>query len=421
MPTTTPSPKTLPASFDNDHISRKKKNKMTYYNKKLVLSLIFLVFAILSLGVNAQVSLVQNAIDKIDGYKNFSYQSVNKLKELFTRDTIMEQHNSLFIKAPEDKNFGYLFSIETKEESDKPVYTDLYNGQNIIHITPGDSTYKIQEDLSFNIQSTLPGSLKWIQGRLEKQSSKIIKTKDTTINAINSHHLIATVWDTVINKERCYTEVHFFIDKLIGMPDLIIVKSRNRTFGDRISNYYSETRYFDYKVDQNNIAITSMAIPKGLHPQKAQPVLPKAQLDLLAAGSIAPDWILFDAKDKKMSLAQLKGKVIMMDFFFIGCFGCMEALKPLNKLHEKYRNKDVVMVSMTFRDNKKSVTEFKEDYNIKYPIYINAGDVVKSYNVEAFPTFYFIDKEGKIANVVVGYDDNFEEKVISIIDKLLNE
>lgn len=394
---------------------------MIYYEKKLVKRFICFALVMLSLDINAQVSLVQNAIDKISDYKNFSYKSINRVKEFFVADTIMEQHNSLFVKAPEDKNLGYLFSIEAQEENDKLKYTDLYNGQNLIHIVPKDSTYEIQEGFAFDVQSTLPGILQWIRGRLEKQSSKAVKTKDTTINAINNYHLIVTVYDTIINNEHNYTDVNLFIDSLSGMPDLIIIRSRSTTYGDGISNYYSETRYSDYKLNQNNIDLASLTIPEGLHPRKKQPVLPKEQHDLLAPGSVAPDWVLSDARDKKMSLGQLKGKVVLLDFFFIGCFGCMEALKPLNILHEKYRNKNVAMASMTFRDSKKSVTAFEKNYNIKYPIYINAGDVVKSYNVETFPTFYFIDKEGKIANVIIGYDNDFEKKVTSVIDKLLNE
>jgi peroxiredoxin len=161
-----------------------------------------------------------------------------------------------------------------------------------------------------------------------------------------------------------------------------------------------------------------MTIPKGFHPPKEQP---KEQSALLASGAVAPDWSLYTAEGKKVSLTEMKGKVVLLDFFFIGCEGCMRSLKPLNKLHEKYKNQNVAMVSMTYRDSKKSVIEFKKNYNIKYPIYVDAGDVVKLYHVEGFPTFYLINKEGKIANVIVGYSDDFEEKVTSIIDDLLKK
>jgi peroxiredoxin len=122
-----------------------------------------------------------------------------------------------------------------------------------------------------------------------------------------------------------------------------------------------------------------------------------------------------------MSLTEMKGKVVLLDFYFIGCFPCMQAIKPLNKLHEKYKNQNVVIASITGRDNDKSVLAFDKNYQIKYPGYVNAADVVKSYHVENFPTFYFIDKEGKIANVLVGYSDDFEEKVTSVINNLLNK
>jgi len=378
---------------------------------------ICIVFVLHNIDVDAQASLVQRTIDKIESYKNFSYQSINKTKEYYTNDTITEQNNAVFAKVPDDKNSGYLFNIETINENNKVTYTDLYNGQNLIHIIPRDSTYSIQKFNEFN-KGTLLSSLNWIKSRLEKTTSEIIKTPDTTINGVDSYHLIATISDTIINKERNYTFAHLFIDKLSGMPDCIIVQARYSTFGDGISTYYSETRYFDYKVNQDNIDITSMNFPQGFRPLKEQP---RQQSALLSPGTVAPDFTLYTPDGKKMTLTQMKGKVVMLDFFFIGCGNCMESLKSLNDLHEKYKNQSVAMSSMTFRDSKKSTTWFKKNYNITYPIYIDAADVVKSYNVEEFPTFYFIDKEGKIANAIIGYDDHFEQKASSIMDNLLNK
>ena len=97
----------------------------------------------------------------------------------------------------------------------------------------------------------------------------------------------------------------------------------------------------------------------------------------------------------------------------------MLSLRSLDNIYEKYRNQNFVITSLTERDSKKSVLAFDKIYHIKYPGYIDASDAVKSYHVTGFPTFYFIDKEGKIASVLVGYSDNFEEKAITIIDDLL--
>ncbi|HEY0245928.1 MAG TPA: TlpA disulfide reductase family protein [Mucilaginibacter sp.] len=324
------------------------------------------------------------------------------------------QHKDVFSKAPEDKIFGYLFSMETLNKGDNFPYIDLYNGQNLIHITPGDSTYSMRKIQASATQLSLLDYLKRTRGFLDKRPFKI--ASDTTINAIACSHLIINTYDTIINSEHYYTRIHLFFDKLSGMPDYVIGKSRHARTGDGITNYYSEYRYFDYKFNQDNIDIASMTIQKGFHPPKERPALA-----LLTPGTIAPNWTLYAADGKKMSLAQMKGKVVLLDFYFIGCSGCMLSIKPLNNLHEKYKNQNVVIASITERDSKQSVLAFDKQYHIKYPGYVDAADVVKSYHVTGFPAFYFIDKEGKIANVFDGYDDDFEQKTTSIIAYLLNK
>ncbi len=382
--------------------------------RRLIKPFICITVVLSGVDANAQIPVLQQAIDKIESSKNFSYQSVYKQQD-YTSDTLIMLHKDVFLKAPEDKTFGYLFNMETLSPGNTFPYIDLYNGQNLLQVNPGDSTYTMKKIQASTFQGALLNYLKLIKGFFEKRPSEI--AGDTVINGITCSHLIVNTYDTIINKEHYYTRIHVFIDKLSGLPDYIITKSRNTRIGNAITNFYTEFRYFDYKFDQDNVGMISMAIPRGFHPPKERP----AVATLLTAGESAPSWTLYSAEGKKMSLAQMKGKVILLDFFFIGCEGCMLSLKPLNRLHEKYKDKNVAMISLTYRDNKKSVMQFKKKYNIKYPIYVNAADVVKSYRVEAFPTFYFIDKEGKIENVFVGYSDNFEEKVTSIIDELLNK
>jgi thioredoxin-related protein len=105
----------------------------------------------------------------------------------------------------------------------------------------------------------------------------------------------------------------------------------------------------------------------------------------------------------------------------LGAQAAWQSIKPLNAIYEKYQNKELVIASLTERDSKKAVLDFERRYKIKYTGYINAPIVVKSYHVTGFPTFYFIDKEGKIGNVFVGYNDDFEGKITSIINDLLSK
>ncbi|MGF6849359.1 peroxiredoxin [Chitinophaga sp. W3I9] len=384
---------------------------MIYTIKRFTWPFICLLLVLLHLDVHAQVSLVQKAIDKLAGYKNFSYQSVYKQKE-YTSDTLEIHHRDVFSKAPEDKVFGYLFSMEQTIRGNKFPFTTIYNGQSLININPADSTYDIREIKAAAIQGSLPDYLKMIEALLKRRPSELVG--DTIINTINCAHLVINGSDTVINKEHYYTRIHLYIDKLSGMPERVIAHARSSGIGDGVTNYYSETRYFDYKFDQDHIDLASMKIPEGFH-------LPKEGPTLLAPGGIAPGWVLYAADGRKMSSAQMKGKVMLLDFFFIGCAPCMLSLKPLNRLHEKYKNQNVAMVSLTERDSRKSVLGFQRNYRIKYPMYVDAKEVVQSYHVAAFPTFYFIGKDGKIAQVIEGYEEGFEEKATAIINDLLKK
>ena len=386
---------------------------MIFVVKKLVKPALCLTVFLYSNTVDAQISLVQNLIDKVESYKSFGYQSINKLKDM-SADTTVAQNKELFLKAPHDKLFGYLYSIETNHTTENFHRIDLYNGEGLMVLSPEDSTF-FPEKAPY-IGGSVIGGLKFLKERYAKSPFKITMLKDTIINGAANSHLVANVYDTLDNNEHLYSTRHYYIDKQTGLPDLFIIKGRYK-FNGLVNEYYNETKYFDYKLDQPGITEANFVIPKSFKP-RAQQAAPPA---LLAAGSTAPDWTLYDANGKKVSLSQLKGKVVVLDFYFIGCSGCMASINPLNAIYEKYNNNDLIIASLTERDSKKAVLDFEKRYKIKYKGYINAVDVVKSYHVTAFPTFYFIDKEGKIGSVFVGYADNFEKNATSAIDNLLSK
>jgi len=366
-----------------------------------------------SINVSAQATLVQKTIDKIDSYKNVSYRHTNKIKDFFTTDTSTQQTRNIIFKASEDKVLGYLYRTERLNKVDEPTGTELYNGKNVITLNPNDSTYQISE-IRADAGSSVLVKLNWFKSFITKKPLAMVNASDTTINGIICSHLIINTRDTIINKEHLYTRFHLFINKESDMPICILCNARSSEIGNSITNYYSEDSYFDYKFHLD-INTTILTIPNDFHEHKDEP-----ELELLKPGTIAPDLVLEGTDGKKVTLSKLRGKVVLLDYFFIGCYPCMLSIKPLNAMHEKYRKQNVAIVSINHRDGKKSLSEFRKINGLKYPIYINGADAVKTYHVSGFPTFYFIDKKGKIANIIVGYGDDFEKNATSVIDKLLN-
>ncbi len=388
---------------------------MTCLVKNLVKSTLCLTIFLYSNTVDAQISQIQNLITKVEGYNNFSYQSIIKLRDM-SADTTVAHNKELFLKAPNDKLFGYLYSIETNHTTETFHRIDIYNGENLTVLSPIDTTFFFEKEPYSAYNQSLIGTLKSLKDRYNEKPFSITTLKDTIINGITNSHFIANVYDTIDNKVHLYLNRDYYIDKQTGLPGLVVIRGRYKLNG-LVSDYYDEIKYFDYKIDRPDITEANFVTPKNFKP-RAQQAAPPA---LLATGTTAPDWTLYDASGKKVSLSQLKGKVVLLDFYFIGCSGCMASIKPLNAIYEKYHNKDFIIASLTERDSKKAVLDFEKRYNINYASYINAADVVKSYHVTAFPTFYFIDKQGKIGNAFVGYNDDFEGKVTSAINNLLSK
>jgi len=388
---------------------------MTYISPKIYRLALCIVLLLNSAHVNAQISVIQNLIGKFESYKNFSYQSINKRKDMSV-DTTVAFNKELFLKAPDDKQFGYYYSIETDHKTETFHRIDLYNGDGINVLSPSDTSFfPDKESVAYN--QSLIGGLMFLKSYYSTRPFPIKMLQDTVINGVTNTHIVANLSDTIDNNEHLYSRSEFYIDKQTGLPTLVTGKSRYKfSASGPVNDYYDETKYFNYKVNEPDVTLADFTVPNTFHPRKKQPVQPP----LLTSGTIAPDWTLYDVSGNRVSLSQMKGKVVMLDFYFIGCSGCMASINPLNTIYEKYKNKDVIIASLTERDGKKAVTAFEKTYKIKYPGYIGAADVVKAYHVGAFPTFYLIDKEGNIASVI-DYNDDFEQKVTATIDKLLSK
>ena len=160
-------------------------------------------------------------------------------------------------------------------------------------------------------------------------------------------------------------------------------------------------------------AIPSYFKRKDYEPYKAPELLP--------VETMAPTWKLITLSDDSLSLADLKGKVVLIDFFYKSCHPCMKALPLLQKLYEKYKDQGLVVVGIDPFDNKieDDMTNFLAKRGVTYPVLFSTRELPKQYSVSGYPTIYILDKEGKIIHRHSGYSEDMDAMLEEIILKKL--
>jgi thiol-disulfide isomerase/thioredoxin len=121
-----------------------------------------------------------------------------------------------------------------------------------------------------------------------------------------------------------------------------------------------------------------------------------------------------------VKLADYRGKVVVMDFWYRGCGWCMYAMPQVKQLAEDFSGKPVVVLGMNTDREEKDARLVIDTMGLKYPT-IHAQEIPKKYGVQGFPTLIIIDAEGVVRDVHVGYSptlrDDLAKKIKGLLEK----
>jgi thiol-disulfide isomerase/thioredoxin len=148
--------------------------------------------------------------------------------------------------------------------------------------------------------------------------------------------------------------------------------------------------------------------------------LNKNSPQLIPVGSVAPDWKLeIYGTNKKLSLNELKGEVVLLDFWIKNCGPCIQSIPHLKELQNKLKGLKVKIVSINSYDSKNDVDWFCKKFGVDYTVLLNGKAIAEKYGVSGFPTFFIIDKTGKIFLSQFGYGESVQSEIEKAIKKLL--
>lgn len=137
-------------------------------------------------------------------------------------------------------------------------------------------------------------------------------------------------------------------------------------------------------------------------------------------GMDAKPFTVTDLKGKKYSLEKLKGKIIVVNFWFMECKPCRMEIPELNKVVDKYKGKDAVFLGMS-TNSKAQLEKFLEKNEFRYNIVPDSMAVAGTYGVTGFPTHMIIGRDSKITYFSAGYGPGTIEKLDKQIESLLKK
>jgi len=123
--------------------------------------------------------------------------------------------------------------------------------------------------------------------------------------------------------------------------------------------------------------------------------------------------------NETVKITELKGKVVLFDFWHRGCFPCLKAIPDLIKLQEEFKD-DLVIIGINDFDLQEDVTDYFEYKKVNYlSTYKTDDKIFRNLKIQAFPTTVLLDKQGNVIHTDTGYTKAGMRKLRQAIQKVL--
>ena len=140
-----------------------------------------------------------------------------------------------------------------------------------------------------------------------------------------------------------------------------------------------------------------------------------------AATGTAPDLII-RSQTGDIRLADLRGKVVLVDFWATWCPPCRASIPSIAGLYHKNHDRGFEVMGVSLDDRDSTITAFAREHSVPYPVGRPASmDSVTEFGAESIPTMVLVDRQGRIRWKQAGFSDETEKELSKQIATLLKE
>ena len=252
----------------------------------------------------------------------------------------------------------------------------------------------------------------------KKQIRLIIFPTETTIETkIHSKGLIAiSSEDFMSRKLRFDNENYAFYD------------SSNKKLRPEEAEEKFKSGIYKVEAFVNDNDVFKLAYLTKIKEEKMQEMMQNLQnqstsFDAALKGKPLPDFVFKDILGNTYTPEDIKGKVVVINFWFINCAPCVEEMPELNKLVKEYENnKDVLFLALTLDEKGSMLNKFLETNVFNYNIIPDSQDyIMNKLQVNSFPTHIVLDKNSNVVFTFSGYTPQVGELIKSSIISFLEK
>ncbi len=136
--------------------------------------------------------------------------------------------------------------------------------------------------------------------------------------------------------------------------------------------------------------------------------------------TLAPDFALTKLEGQQFRLSELRGRVVMLNFWATWCGPCRAEIPELNAMQREMKDQGLTIIGVSWDDTVEGIREFQQELPLEYTILLNGESVQSMFGgVPSLPTTYLIDRDGRIRQKIIGARGRpvFEAAIKPLLDE----
>src|SRR3972149_2169281 len=138
--------------------------------------------------------------------------------------------------------------------------------------------------------------------------------------------------------------------------------------------------------------------------------------------TLAPDFLLKDLGGNTIRLHDLRGKVVLLNFWATWCPSCRFEMPSMEALHKEFSSQGLAVLAVALRASAADVQSFYKEHNLSFPALLDHNaEASELYQTWSLPTTFLINKRGYIVGKVIGYREWHSDQSKAYFIPLLKE